>query len=167
MGALRDADETILASRWWRIEASRAVAADPGRVWDVVGDEAGWLSWYRPLTELEVIGEPTTGVGTVLREREWLWRTTTEVVRRDEGSRIDLITRSINIRGLLTKYYRSVTVVPADDGAEVTITGAFRLGILGWGLLPYTYPQMLGALFFEYRSALRGLEQHLAETERD
>ncbi len=73
-----------------------------------------------------------------------------------------MVTRSINIRGLLTKYYRSVSVVPVDTHTEVTITGAFRLGVLGWALLPYTYPQMLGALFFEYRSALRGLDQHLA-----
>lgn len=142
-----------------RVRVERTVTATPDLVWTVVGDESSWLRWYRPLSLFQPIGEPTSGVGATFDEHESFWKTRSEIVSKVPGRSIGLATRSINLSGLLDRYYRSIDLEPGADGASTTvsITGAFRFGWLGLLLFPYTYPQMNASIYLEYRSALRGL----------
>jgi len=158
---LQPSDAELLGNRWMRIAVTRAIPADLDVVWSAVDDPSTWLDWYEPLAAFEPIGEPTRGIGAVFHEREWLWKTNSRIVAREPGRSIGLSTESINMPGLLSRYYRRISLErePIDGSTLVTITGGFRFGQLGLVLFAYTYPQMLGALFVEYRSALRGLSR--------
>lgn len=163
MAQLRSSDSGLLEHRWFRVEVDRTVPVPPAQVWALVGDESTWLDWYEPLSGFEPVGEPTSGVGATFAEQEWVWTTASEVVVKDDGRRIDLATRSINLRGLLRGYYRRIELEPVDGGSstEVSFVGGFRFVPLGWLLFPYTYPQMNASLWFEYRGALKGLASAL------
>lgn len=158
---MEPSDAGLLDNKWMRVGVARTVPAAPDVVWAKVGDESTWLSWYKPLSAFDPIGEPTTGIGATFQEQEWLWKTESRVVTKDAGRKIGLSTHSINMPGLLTSYYRSISVDPGENGSStlVAISGAFRFGPLGWLLFPYTYPQMNAAMYFEYRSALKGLAE--------
>ncbi len=163
MGALQPSDGDLLGNSWMRVGVERAMAVPAERVWSTVSDASTWLSWYKPLSVFEPVGEPTGGLGATFRQQDWVWKTESSIVAWDRGREIGLSTSSINMPGLLTKYYRSLTIEQSEDetATTVTLTGAFRFGTLGWLLAPYTYPQMLAALYVEYRSALSGLAELL------
>lgn len=138
--------------------------AEVGAVWAAIDDPSTWVDWYEPLSAFEPIGEPTTGVGARFHEQEWLWKTESRIVHREPGRSLGLSTESINMPGLLRRYHRQLVVEPEPGGASTTVTiiGGFRFGPLGLVLFAYTYPQTLGALYLEYRSALRGLSRFVA-----
>ena len=138
---------------------TRSILAPASQVWSRVSDQSTWLDWYRPLKAFEPVGETTNGIGAVFHEQDALWKTESEVVSLEPGVEIGLSTRSINFPGLLTHYYRRISLEPSEDASTTTvsISGGFNFGLLGWLLFPYTYPQMHAALYLEYRCALQGL----------
>lgn len=157
MASLMQSDRTLLDRGWASLSVTRTVDASSVDVWTLIADHQQWLTWYRPLKDLRLETGSRLEVGTVLYEHEGPWKTTSEVMEWDEGRMVGLAMRTLNLRGLLSGYYRRIEVHPADAHTEVTIIGGFTFGTLGWVLFPYTYPQMHAAMYFEYRSALKGL----------
>ena len=158
--------DSALLDRWWsRLSVSRTVDAPPEAVWTVIADHENWLAWYRPVKKFELTEGTELAIGTVCYEEEGPWKSTSEVVEWEEGRVVGLAMRTLNLPGLLSKYYRRIELQAGGAGeptTEVTITGGFAFGPLGWLLIGYTYPQMIAALYFEYRSALKGLAETLA-----
>ncbi len=155
-------DGTLLDRRWSRLSVSRTVAAHREDVWAEIADHERWLTWYRPLQEIRLVEGTELAIGTVVWEHEGPWKTTSEVLELEEGRAVGLAMRTLNLRGLLSSYYRRIEVKAGSTGdasTEVTITGGFGFGPLGWVLVAYTYPQMIAAMYFEYRSALKGLAE--------
>lgn len=149
-------DASVL-DRWWsRVTQTRTIAADAPTVWAAL-EHPDWLRWYAPLSDFAVVGGGGVVAGSVLREREWLWKTESVVEVWVEQRTMELSTRAFNVRGLLRSYRRRIELEPTDDGTVVRLTGGFAFGPLGWLFLPWTLPQMTSTLWFEYRSALRGL----------
>ncbi len=157
-------DGTSLDSRWTRLAVSRTIEAPIADVWAAVADHQQWLTWYRPLSKFELVEGDQLAIEAVVWEREGLWESTSEIVEWESGRLVGLATRALNLRWLLSKHYRRIelcSVGEAGSQTEVTITGGFAFGPLGWALVGYTYPQMIAAMYFEYRSALKGLGEML------
>ena len=151
-------DASVLDGRWTRHPVSRRVDADVATVWAVF-ENPDWLRWYKPLSDFAVVGGGDVVAGSVLREREWLWKAESVVSEWEEQRVLGLAMRAFNVPGLLSVYHRRFELTPAGDHTDVTMTGAFSFGPLGWAFLPYTYPQMMVAMYAEYRSALAGLAE--------
>lgn len=158
MAKLRASGPEILDRRWSRVVKSRALNAPIDEVWDIIRDPANRSLWYPASDEFDALTTQTTGVGATFAEREWAWKATSEIVRWDDGRCLGFATRSLNFPGLLRKLYTEFSLEPVDGArTKVTIAGGFSFGLLGWLLVPYTYPQMIGSMWFDYRSSLKAL----------
>ena len=155
-----ESNASVLDRRWTRVQAEQHVAASVADVWAVLEDP-DWLRWYRPLSDFAIVGGGGVVAGSVVREREWLWKVESVVDVWEEQRALGLAARAFNVPGLLRTYHRRFDLTAVDGGTRVELTGGFAFGPTGWIFLPYTYPQMVGALYFEYRSALKGLSQLL------
>lgn len=169
MADLQPSDSSLLKKKWSRTGVSRMVKASPDEVWAVVSDASTWLDWYRPLSAFDLVGVTSLQPGAEVYEKESFWKTTSEVVDWDEGRTIGLSTRTINARWLLRRYYRLLEIDAADpEGTEtkVSLTGGFSFGPVGWIFVAYAYPQTRASLYFEYRSALKGLAAYFSDADR-
>lgn len=167
MAKLKPSGPELLEGRMSRVRVERRIDASVDALWNLISDPAQRTTWYPASDEFTALTGQTTGVGAAFAEREWLWKATSEIVVWEEGRRVGFATRSLNFPGLLRRLYTEFTLVPVDASrTEVTIAGAFSFGPIGWLLVPYTYPQMTGSMWFDYRAALKALAKN-ATTQAD
>ena len=163
MSAQMQSDSKMLDRRWSQVSVSRTIAVQQEAVWAAIADHKRWLTWYRPLKGFRLLEGDELAIGALVWEHEGPWKTTAEVLEWEEGRTVGLAMRTLNLRGLLSSYYRRIELqavaTDQEPRTEVTITGGFAFGPLGWVLFAYTYPQMLATMYFEYRSALKGLAE--------
>lgn len=151
-----ESNASVLDRRWSRVQVDRVVPAPVADVWAAL-EHPDWLRWYRPLSDFAVVGGGGVVAGSVVREREWWWKVESVVDVWEEQRSLGLAARAFNVPGLLRTYHRRFDLSDVDGGTRVELTGGFAFGPTGWLFLPYTYPQMIGAMYVEYRSALNGL----------
>ena len=122
-----ESNASVLDRRWTRVQAEQHVAASVADVWAVLEDP-DWLRWYRPLSDFAIVGGGGVVAGSVVREREWLWKVESVVDVWEEQRALGLAARAFNVPGLLRTYHRRFDLTAVDGGTRVELTGGFAFG---------------------------------------
>jgi len=159
-----ESNASVLDRRWTRVQTKQQVAASVADVWAALEDP-DWLRWYRPLSDFAVVGGGGVVAGSVVREREWLWKVESVVDVWEEQRTLGLAARAFNVPGLLRTYHRrcrrAVLRVPVGaEGAE----SAARLGLMSHHGERVEFVDLDRSRLAEVRSLiLSGLEEHWGE----
>lgn len=138
-----------------QIVITRMIKAPVDRVFATVADIRNYANAVPAITEVDILTEQETGVGTRFREARWMKNrevaTELEVTEYVENERVRLIADS---HGAV---WDSVfTVRPADGGTELVLTMESRAG----GLIPRILNWLMSGM---YRKAL-GQEMDAVKT---